>query len=195
VSYDKSFYELYADYLRESTVRNNHNFIFELFANVAHQRDLFVVDLGCGLGEYAMYGRYRDYAGIDVNEAGRVRNFSKTDYHDMRFVPRLPFAPTAFVSLFSIECFHNARDKYALYERIFSEIPSIMYGLSGGFFYEKRKTQETVGETGGIVSYQTIEDPSLYTSPLYTEARIHIRTPSAMFGDDVVEVWKIFVRR
>lgn len=195
MSYDKSFYELYSDYLREPTVRKNHNFIFEFFASVAHQRDLFVVDLGCGLGEYEMYGRYKDYAGIDLNNVGRVKNFFRTDYHDLKFVRHLPFAPTSFVSLFSIECFHNARDKYALYDRIFSEIPSIAYGLSGGFFYEKRKTQETVGEAGEIVSYQTIEDPSLYISPLYVEMRIHIRTPSAMFGDDVVEVWKIFIRR
>ncbi len=62
-------------------------------------------------------------------------------------------------------------------------------------FYESKRDLETVGETGGIVSHQTIEDPAKYISEAFSEFRIHMRTPSRMFGEDVIEVWKILSRR
>lgn len=154
-----------------------------------------MADLGCGIGEYSLFGHYKDYAGIDLNNAGEIRNFVQADYHDLGFVGRLPFGPTAFVSLFSIECCHSADKKYALYEKIFAEVPTIEYGLAGGFFYESKRNLETVGEAGGLISHQTIEDPSKHISESFDEFRLHIRTPSKMFGEDVVEVWKILSRR
>ena len=101
----------------------------------------------------------------------------------------------AFISLFSVECCQLATIKYDLYNRIFSEFPTIGYGLVGGFFYQSKRDQESVSETGEIISYQTIEDPSLYISNLFTELRIHLHTPSKMFGQDVIEVWKFFIRK
>ncbi|MDP3704498.1 MAG: class I SAM-dependent methyltransferase [Legionellaceae bacterium] len=194
MAYDQKFYRMYQRYLREEAVRANHDKIFEYFRRFTKPTQLRVVDLGCGLGEYSRYGSYAQYAGIDLNDTLHVKNFVQADYHDPHFVNRLPFIPTAFVSLFSIECCHSALDKYALYEKIFAYIPSIEYGMVGGFFYESRRDLETVGETGGIISYQTIEDSSRHISRIFSEFRIHMHTPSKMFGNDVIEIWKILSR-
>ena len=194
MAYDESFYRLYLDYLKEKTVRRSHNRAFEAFQKFTRPDSMLVMDIGCGLGEYSMHGHYADYAGIDLNNVGQIKSFVQADYHDFGFVDELPFRPTAFVSLFSIECCHSAERKYALYERIFTDIPSIKYGLVGGFFYESKREFETVGETGGIISYQTIEDPSHYISGTFLELRVHLQTPSKMFGKDVIEVWKILSR-
>lgn len=194
MAYDAEFYKMYQAYLKEEAVRANHDNVFECFRNFTKPTPLLVADLGCGLGEYSLHGHYIEYAGVDLNNAGQVRNFVQADYHSLDFVHFLPFVPTAFVSLFSIECCHSIEDKYALYEKIFKNIPSIQHGLIGGFFYESKRGLETVGETGGIISYQTIEDPSRYISKTFSEYRIHMHTPSQMFGKDVIEVWKILNR-
>ena len=194
MAYDKNFYKLYLEYLKEKTVRASHDRMFRYFRRFTLPDGLHVVDLGCGLGEYAAYGHFDEYAGVDVNNAGQVPNFRRADYHELEFIAKLPFAPNAFVSLFSIECFHSAKDKYALYEKIFADAPSVKHALVSGFFYESKRGLETVGETGGIVSYQTIEDPAQYISRTFSELRTHIKTPSKMFGKDVIEVWKILSR-
>ena len=82
-----------------------------------------------------------------------------------------------------------------LYEKVFAQFSSINFGLVVGLFYESKRGLEIVEETGGITSHQTIEDPSLFVSDVFTELRVHLRTPSAMFGQDVIEVWKFFVRK
>jgi len=161
---------------------------------------LRVADLGCGLREYAARGDWHTYIGIDLNDAGWLRNDEKAkfllaDYRELSSLGTLPIVTNTFVSLFSTECCMSAKDKYAFYRSLFAKTPSLRYGLVGGFFYENRRTEETVGEAGGIVSYQSIEDPSKHISPHFSEFRTHMFTPSEMFGDDVVEVWKIFCRR
>ncbi|MDO8522900.1 MAG: hypothetical protein Q7S12_01265 [bacterium] len=167
MAYDAEFYRLYRSYLQENTVRRNHNKVFEVFRNFTGLTPLFVVDLGCGLGEYSLYGHYNEYAGVDINNSGQIQNFVPADYNNLDFVRALNFMPTVFVSLFSIECCLSADDKYTLYKKIFCSIPWIQHALVGGFFYESKRDLETVGETGGIVSYQTIEDPSKYISKIF----------------------------
>ncbi len=204
MAYDPDFYRMYAEYLKEVTVRASHNRAFNQFQRLA-RGDLQVVDFGCGLGEFWQYGAPARYIGVDVNDIEGLRgNFQliQTDYHDLQGLSRmlrrgftLPFLPNAFVSLFSVECFHSVQERYELYGEVFETFPTIKFGLVSGFFYESKRGQETVGETGGIVSHQTIEDPWLHSSGLFTELRMHIRTPSRMFGQDVVEVWKFFTRR
>ncbi len=194
--YDENFYCMYRKYLQESTVRRNHDAIFRLFASLVHPVLPQVMDLGCGVGEYAMYDPHHTaYVGIDLNNSGEVKSFIRRDYTALDFSHRLPFSPNAFISLFSIECCHPVKTRYALYEKIFTAFPSIRFGLASGFFYESKRNETTVGETGDIVSYQTIESPADYISNVFTELRSYIRTPSRMFGQDVIEVWKFFMRR
>ena len=194
--YDESFYRRYREYLEEPVVRRNHDHIFKLFANLVLPEKLKVMDLGCGIGEYHIYDlRHSAYIGVDRKDTGNIPNFVEADYTAPDFNRHLPFTPNAFLSSFSIECCYLASAKYTIYNKLFWAFPCIRYGLAGGFFYESKRNQETVLETGDIVSYQTIEDPSLYISETFTELRAHLRTPSKMFGEDVVEVWKFFVRK
>ena len=196
MAYDENFYRMYRGYLQEQVVRRNHDHLFSLFASLLLPDTPRVMDLGCGIGEYTIYDRrHTAYVGIDLNNTGSVTPFVQADYIALDFEHRLSFSPNAFISLFSIECCHPAAKKYDLYNQIFSKFPTIKCGLAGGFFYESRRCQEMVSEAGEIISYQTIEDPSNFISDLFTELRIHIRTPSQMFGNDVVEVWKLFVRK
>ncbi|MDO8537080.1 MAG: class I SAM-dependent methyltransferase [bacterium] len=192
--YDEKFWRAYEEYLNEPSVRRSHDFAFRHFGRLIRPENWFFVDLGCGIGEFERYGHHQAYAGIDLADTNRVDRFIQANYLDFRFIERLSFTPRACISLFSIEACYNAKDKYALYERIFREIPTINYVVVSGFFYESRRGQETVEENGKIVSYQTIEDPSLFMSDTFAELRMHIRTPSKMFGEDVVEVWKLLVR-
>lgn len=194
MAYDETFYTMYGNYLREKTVRENHNKMFRLFYNQTRPTPLLVADLGCGLGEYSQYGSYDKYIGVDLNNPGNIKDFVQADYHASNFAELLPFAPTAVVSLFSIECFHPATEKYIFYEKLFKDFPSLCYAFVAGFFYESKRDQETVGETGGIISYQTIENPEKYKSETFSEQRTRIETPSQMFGSDVIEVFKILSR-
>ena len=194
--YDENFYRMYREYLQESMVRQNHNHVFALFSSLMLPEEPRVIDLGCGLGEYATHDPHHTaYAGIDLNNTGGVVNFVQADYRDLDFGDKLSFVPNAFISLFSIELFNPAEARYALYKRIFDQFPSVNFGLVVGMLYESKRGQEVVEETGGLTSYQTIEDPSLFISDVFTESRICLKTPSAMFGNDVIDVWKFFVRK
>ncbi len=194
--YDENFYRMYRQYLQEEKVRTNHSHVFSLFASLLLSDSPRVMDLGCGIGEYSTYDpHHATYVGIDLNNTGSVAYFLQADYLKLEFGRLLPFLPNAFTSLFSIECCHTAEKKYDLYNRIFSIFSTVRCALVGGFFYESRRNQETISEAGEIVSYQTIEDPSIYISDLFTELRVHMRTPSQMFGNDVIEVWKLLIRK
>ena len=197
MAYDKEFYDRYREYLREESVRRCHDFAFRQFKKLTDEF-LFVVDLGCGLGEYYRYGQPSSYVGFDMNDLGGKFTLVQADYRDLHMLRaglHLRMIPNTFVSLFSVECFYSAVEKYAFYQSIFETFPSIKFGLVSGFFYESKRNQEKVEEAGEIVSYQTIEDSSRFISDIFTELRISIATPSKMFGPDVVEVWKIFIRR
>lgn len=199
MAYNKAFFDAYRAYLQEPVVRRNHNLVFKMFADKAAEQSerLWVVDLGCGLCEYHNYSTYHAaYVGVDKRDSGECGYFVRSNYATMGFKDKLPFRPNAFISSFSIECCNPPKKKYALYERIFREIPSIRFGLAGGFFYKRWKDKKKVVEAGGkVVSWQTIEDQKDHVSDLFSEHRFRINTPSKMFGDDVVEIWKFFERR
>lgn len=201
MAYDKQFYDKYQAYLKEKTVRDSHDFVFDQFWKMTSGQHLRTIDLGCGLGEYHQYNLafFSDrYVGVDANDFPRDFKYICGDYNDLGSIRKaldLDFRPEVFVSLFSIECCCSPLYKYHLYDRVFMTFPQIKFGLVGGFFYEKARSEETVLETGGITSHQTIEDASLFVSDIFTEFRLHIRTPSQMFGQDVVEVWKFLIRR
>lgn len=197
--YDEKFFKAYREYLKESVVRRNHAEMFRLFARLISPGAPCVIDLGCGSGEYHRYdARHIYYCGVDNSNAGRISDshFIQADYMTLDFKNHIQFTPNSFISLFSIECCQpEVKNKYDLYERIFKEFTDIRTGLVSGFFYESKRNEPRVEEAGEIMSYQTIEDPSLWISDTFTEMRIHLHTPSQMFGQDVVEVWKIFIRK
>lgn len=193
MAYDQKFFRMYAAYLREPVVRRNHDKVFRMFR--AFDTDSLVfADLGCGIGEFRKFGHYAKYVGVDHHDTGDIPDFVEADYTKPDLIEKLPFRPDAFVSLFSIEACLPASERYAIYSRMFSEIPGMKCALVSGFYYESKRHDATVSEKGGIVSHQTIEDLPDDDLP-FDECRVLMRTPSRMFGQDVVEVWKFLTRR
>lgn len=195
MAYDKSFYEKYFEYLQEPRVRRNHGLMLQLFASFAGSRNLRVLDLGCGTGEFERHGLFvHQYLGVDANKSGYVRSFLQADYKTLDFP--IPFAPNAFVSLFSIEPSHPVEERYALYDRIFEKYPEITHGISSGFYYQSKMDCDEVTEAdGAVVSYQTLERVDQIPSERFKEIHVSLATPSAMFGEDVIEVWKFLERK
>lgn len=195
MGYDAEFFTKYAEYLLERSVRESHDRVFYMFRDLTHGPEN-VLDLGCGMGEYGHYGQYERYVGVDRVNHGFVDTCIETDYTDVETVMRLmPFEPDCLVSLFSIEACFPAQERYALYERLFSEMASVEFMLTAGFEYASRAGEPTVSEAGGLESHQTVEGLYEHESELFDEMRILTRTPSAFFGPDVVEIWKILSRK
>lgn len=180
--YDQEFYGAYREYLREPGVRSVHDWVFDVFVqHVGHQWTSGVVDLGCGLQEFGSYVRDLTpwcYIGLDKN-----------GYPSWDFADPVPEADI-FVSLFAAECVLGPA-KYEFYKRAFAE-SGAEYGLVSGFYYRGREHETLIPETGGIVSYQTVEPQPMHSE--FREWRLVVSCPSRMFGPDVVEVWKILER-
>lgn len=192
MSYNDQFYDSYKEFLKEPVVRRNHDRVFQVFRLLAGG-PLQVLDLGCGTGEFSTYcPGVSSYLGVDkvASPAARV----VLDYtQDLSSLSDHQF--NCFVSLFSIEACYPAKERYALYNKVFKEFPYIDRALVSGFYYEHAAGQETVEEVSGLTSYQTIEPLESNPSDVFEESRMVMRTPSAFFGSDVVEVWKFLERR
>lgn len=199
MAYDPEFYEKYSKYLIEKKVRNSHDKILKMVKPLGDFDN--VVDFGCGqFNEFLIYGKPQKYLGIDKeveNFQDGAASFIKADYRNSKNLQELinPLKPTSFVSLFSSEIIDHYKENYEFYERAFSEIPSLNKGLVSGFFYESKKRENPIGEAGGIMSYQTLEDIDNVHSKLFNEMRFILPVPSKMFGKDVFEVWKLFERK
>ncbi len=198
MGYDQDFYEKYKAYLSESTVRIAHDYIFRVIALNSDFKN--VVDFGCGaFNEFLVHGRPEKYLGVDINIASHddKRRLIRADYRKVRNLAKLihPETPTAFVSLFSTEITAPFKENYQFYGRVFREISTVRAGLVSGFYYASKKDQNPIGETGGIQSYQTLEDIKDINSDIFEERRVVMPVPSKMFGEDVFEIWKLFERR
>ena len=53
--------------------------------------------------------------------------------------------------------------------------------------------EESVPEAGDLVSFQTFGEPA--PTEIYEDLRIVTPVPSTLFGEKVVEVWRILTRR
>ena len=195
MSYNQEFFDEYKVYLQEPQVRKAHDTMFRIFGDTfpKWKYPFNVIDFGCGqCCEYASYGQPSGYAGIDMDPPPGV---FKGDYTKLTGQEINRFGnPRAFVSLFSTECCLHPVDKYAFYRRVFRET-EIEMALVAGFYYRNKVKEEKVEETGGIVSYQTVEAQQDYICPEFIEYRTYINVPSKMFGSDVVEVWKTLIRK
>jgi hypothetical protein len=170
-----------------------------------------ILDLGCG--QYAsslnlLHNDVEHYWGIDQIKPGARRDvdpfwapetlkFVEADYRTLDFKTlgiESKQGPMAFTSLFSAEPTANAVDNTKLYERVFSDFEECFYGVVAGFYYRSKLPESVVEETGGIKSYQSL--PGLpEASSVYHEVRLEVDAPSAMFGPDVVEVWRFLYNR
>jgi len=207
MGYDKDFYELYNEYLQEHRVRVKHDAMFRIWSMHIGMEPIVPIDLGCGRGlEYLEFGPSTPvYMGFDVNaiprheENGSDKIIVKDwDYRAPNFVAKIEGLqesnhPNAFVSLFSTEPTAPAEENTKLYERLFEQIPTLTHALVTGFCYTDKKGQEKVEEAGGLISYQTFGDPA--PTDTYEDLRIVTPVPSTLFGENVVEVWRILTRK
>jgi len=201
MGYDEKFYNAYKAYLEEPAVRKAHDLIFEIASLDPSFKD--VVDFGCGaFNEFFVHALPSVYIGIDANAitpfpADPIKKLIAADYRKVENLAELinPHLPAAFVSLFSTEITAPVSENYKLYEKVFKQLPTIKSGLVSGFYYANRKNQNPVEETGGLMSYQTLENIEDVKSGVFEEGRIVLYAPSKMFGDDVFEVWKLFERK
>lgn len=195
MAYDDNFYRVYARFLEEPIVRQSHDWVFA----IAKQNPCFqnVVDLGCGKShEFEVFVQPENYFGMDLIAGGDFTtkvDYRRIDYREWSSVWK--FTATAFVSLFSSEPDGPREHNYALYQRIFDQLPDVKVGLVSGFYYADCKTESVIEETGDIRSYQTLESPEDVKSPYILERRIVMHVPSKMFGDQVYEVWKFLYRK
>lgn len=225
MSYNKDFYKQYKKYLKEKRVRHVHDKVFGLFYKFMEDREENpnILDLGCGqCQEFCCNDSNSDkrgfYIGFDVNieenkdeDEEDLETFFgsycfRLNYRDENFVKSAKeiyhkicqpsdWESDCFVSLFSTEITASAEENQTLYERLFKEIPTLRYGLVSGFYYSSKKDKVVIEETGGITSWQTLDSIEDRNSDKFSEMRIYVPCPSKMFGEDVIEVWRILERK
>jgi hypothetical protein len=192
------FYELYTGYLAEERVRKVHDAVLQ--AAMLHPALQRVVDLGCGQGnEFFHYGKPALYVGLDQNaapihEARRIR--LKADYRDVNVIKEIvgQHALTAAVSLFSTELTWPPKANHIYYEGLFRQTTIQAVFVAGGYA-EHAEGEETILEAGNLVSYQTFGGfEGLSPTSLFDETRICIACPSKMFGEDIIEVYRLLQR-
>jgi len=118
------------------------------------------------------------YIGVDISDG--------FDYRDLLALKDkiIEVKANTIVSLFSVECTKDEEDNNILYDFIFKET-DVKTILSSGFYYKSKKDLQMVKETCGIISYQTIGEVR------DDELRFTVPCPSNMFGEEVVEVWRL----
>jgi hypothetical protein len=192
------FYRLYGGYLSEPRVRQVHDAVFT--AVRLHRSFQRVIDLGCGKGnEFLHYGRPDFYLGVDLNadpvhEAECV--IKRLDFRNIEALRSLikEHRVTGAVSLFAAEITRSRDENHAFYEALFRDL-GLNAMLLSGFYYKHAKHRELVREAGNLVSYQTsgtIERPD---TAWFHETRIEIPCPSRLFGEDVIEVYRLLQGR
>ena len=199
MAYDDNFYWDYEAYLVEPTVRRAHGKVFKLLENNNNFKR--VIDLGCGFSnEFFRWGDPKSYLGLDINiekpeyKPSGFMGVKRGDYRDKEFLRTAIQWERSFISLFSSEITANYWTNYELYNHIFATFPKIQAGLVSGFYYTDKTTHNPVEEVGGVLSFQTLEPIETPERKGYEETRITMAVPSKMFGDKVIEVWKIFTR-
>lgn len=197
MAYDDDFYKLYEDYVLEPRVRERHDHVLRMLAVTTGEGN--VADIGCGrYREFRRHGKYQYYAGYDANHFDPDY---RLDYRDVGLLIEkmnsLPLDVDFFVSLFSTEITAAPHENREFYHTLFERMPSLKQGIVSGFYYASNKEENPVEETGGVVSWQTLlpVDHWEMSTHLYRETRITLEVPSTMFGEDVVEVWRLLERR
>lgn len=203
MSYEnKDFWEQYKKYVDESLyVHKKICFSLLSFCDLSTYHFTYsnLLDFGCGKCQEARLTiAPKQYFGIDeLFEPSEVVVGAKINYRkEFDLIKKhITFDPNIFSSLFSIEPTATTLENRILYEKIFHEFPNIKCGVVSGFYYGNMRHQKSVAEKGGIISYQSIDDLADIKSEVYDEIRMIVPNPSKMFGKDVIEVWKLLIRK
>lgn len=158
----------------------------------------------------------KQYVGIDQEEVSNIDEFFGSnkedvldftllqgDYSDLKFISsymdlfiKFPLA----VSLFSSEVVLEDDVRFSLYNELFKK-DNLKHAIVSGFYYKGHKDlewyREKLDDEGFeyITSRQTIEDIGELNGETFKEnIRFVFENPSKMFGEDVVEVWRVLER-
>ena len=93
------------------------------------------------------------------------------------------------VSIFSAELYCYACDN--LYQRAFDEGVDAI--VASGVYYRGTDVNMAIGEVGSQIRQTWPIAPP--PNDVYNETRIVRSVPSTMFGDDVIEVWRVMTRK
>lgn len=187
---DDKFWDLYGEFLKESEQRH----VEAVSSLLPIKYNNSIIDLGCG--QYASASKlipYDDYMGIDISKPGVRSDLDRSYFVQGNYrTLDIKAAFDGFVSLFSSEITANEKDNTAFYHKIFQNTKA-SWGLVSGFYYRGKEDSIIIKETGSIKSYQTF--PWLPSkTPLYSIKQYCVNAPSKMFGQDVVEVWRLMVK-
>lgn len=194
--WDNEFYAKYAEHLQEWLVKHTHFNMYWNFTNfVGNYEPISIIDFGCGTGEImTCLPREVNYFGIDKNKVNENLPHMIGDFTDPSFEPRPPFVPNAFISVFASEIVWNAEDKYKFYHEVFRKYPKIRVGLVAGVYYLGNENDLTKEEDGFTI-HQSVEKQQDWISDDFEEHRSYHKVPSKLWGPNVVEVWKILLRK
>lgn len=95
------------------------------------------------------------------------------------------------VSLYAVELY--AADPEDVYRRAFAA--GVDAFISAGVRYHGTPVDQAFGEPGSMVRQTDPQVPPYPPSKLWDELRISKHVPSLMFGDDVIEVWRVMTRK
>jgi len=184
------FWNIYGEYLMEVSEKHIQALgMFDISRNVAH------LDLGCGKHLSALRLLSPTwYLGVDKDPPSNSRVI-RADYRmEMDDIQNyivedrgLPCSPTFISSLFSSELTASPSENSRFYKSLFERFTDLGSILVSGFYYSSKRSEESVEEIGGIVSFQSIGDLDMELE----EVRVLQRVPSKLFGPDVVEVWRL----
>ena len=195
--YDDDFYTSYAKYLDDPKVRAVHDFALKtLCSSVDFDR---VVDLGCGLKEFMLNRGAKEYLGIDTKAPNPELRDDYRNPHKETVRAIRQFQPRSFISLFSSEITAGEMFNWVgLYRQMFTDFPTINFGLVSGFYYRGLSGKERVTEPNDLVSWQTTMPLGLLETdddPFTEISRLTLPCPSQLFGPDPIEVWRLFRRK
>jgi len=197
---DPGFWEAYEQYLK-GAMPIHQKTVDMLVGDVVGEFDIEVLfDLGCGLFREAetIIPWETSYKGFDqVLPEGHPYRLDYRAEEGVFVNPQLieymnQDKADTFCSFFSSECTESFVVNHSMYREIFKQVPTMQWGIVSGFYYSNRIHEYCVEEAGGIRSWQSNQD--LYGGDFFKETRVLIRNPSIMFGDDVVEVWRLLER-
>lgn len=207
-NYTKHFYDRYRGHLTEPHVRYTHDAMFKILDSLhpalGHMK---VIDFGCGTGEFDKYHKEHSfYTGIDSSpDAGSdLRIWSggsgliTADFLEDGWQKQIDFNPTVFVGLFSTEIVMPPEQRYKFYKKVFLDFPSIKLGMVSGFYYDSKKHDSVIEEksdAGIFTVYQTVESQGAFQNNIFDELRCYRNVPSELWGEDLVEVWKFFIKK
>lgn len=159
-----------------------------------------ILDLGCGkVMEGSWLAAEHNYFGVDRDpKEGSTYATLKADYRtDLGLVRKSceasKFQPDTILSLFSIEPTGEDWQNEGIYNTLLIRFPTVKQIISAGFYYEDKEFDPWVMEAEGLKSHQTSQFTPLLKGSI-KETRLYEHAPSALFGDKVVEVWRLIER-